>query len=1116
MKRFFQVSAFYALCVLLISSQASAQWVQTNGLNSCSVTALAATATSAGGSILYAATEGGIFASLTNGSSWTNISFGFSGSQANALLVLPGIGSSIPVLLAGTGSGVYRTTNNGNNWVVVYQGNDKDVRAFAASANNVGGYNLFAGTSLGGMYLSRDSGATWQSIKTGLTCTRVFYLAVNSNGTGGSNIFAATDSGVFISTNSGSRWSAVNTGLGSHISIRSLAVNPASGGTTSSLFAGASDGFLFLSTNSGTNWTAANSGLPTGNLACVSALAVSGTNLLAGTTGNGVYLSSNNGASWVAVDSGLANITIQALLVSSSASGTNVFSGTYAGGVFLSTNSGSSWIPANAGLSTGLLTDILSVAVTSNGSGGTNLFAGTYSGDVFLSTNCGTTWAYAGFGLPHGGTGIEGEVTALTSTSTAAGGINLFAGTSGGGGNVYKTTNNGTSWVQVSSGLPGDDVEALSSISNSTGSVYLYAGTARRGVYVSTNNGANWSAANFGLTNPSVYSLTAGPNGKGGTNLYAGMWGGGICLSVDNGATWTPVNNGIGSNNTTHALAVMPNASGGSNVVAGTDNGAYISTDNGTTWIRQTSVWDNYIYGLAVTPNMSGGSVIFAGAGSGIYCSTNSGAAWTAADSGLPSGINVHALTVGLNGKGDTVVFVGAYNGVWRRSLSEMTTPKQPVKPWMSVQSPLGSQSLGQVQFVSKNEGWVVSGGGSLLHTTDAGSTWTIVKPAGTDTVGLNTDNVTGLNPMSFVNPTTGWVIATLGGFQKGGGVVLYKTTNGGATWNKQAVSGWSIGFGGQFVDATHGWIEVVNGTSSSFTYSILRTTDGGAQWTSVFTSSSVLSIPWFVDANNGWAISGMFNVTGTSIIHTTDGGITWGTQLTDNTPGNLSCIRFVDVNNGWVVGDSSKIFHTTNGGSSWTRISNAGIDKSSRVRSLFFLNSSVGWIGGQVTSGSTPPFILHTANAGGTWSVQGGVAWAPPNKSPLQSSPLGMFFVDATTGWMTTYYGDLVKTVTGGEATAVESGDSQRIPTTFALQQNYPNPFNPSTTIRFELRNEGNVTLKVFNTLGQLVATLVDEPKRAGVYQVQWNASGVPSGAYFYRLLTGGFTETRKMIVVK
>jgi hypothetical protein len=92
----------------------------------------------------------------------------------------------------------------------------------------------------------------------------------------------------------------------------------------------------------------------------------------------------------------------------------------------------------------------------------------------------------------------------------------------------------------------------------------------------------------------------------------------------------------------------------------------------------------------------------------------------------------------------------------------------------------------------------------------------------------------------------------------------------------------------------------------------------------------------------------------------------------------------------------------------------------------------------------------------------------------------------------------------------------SPTAPKTFLLEQNYPNPFNPSTTIRYQLPVASEVKLEVYDVLGKKIATLVNERQSAGSYQVVWNASGLSSGTYFYRLQAGTFTQTKKMILVK
>jgi hypothetical protein len=106
-----------------------------------------------------------------------------------------------------------------------------------------------------------------------------------------------------------------------------------------------------------------------------------------------------------------------------------------------------------------------------------------------------------------------------------------------------------------------------------------------------------------------------------------------------------------------------------------------------------------------------------------------------------------------------------------------------------------------------------------------------------------------------------------------------------------------------------------------------------------------------------------------------------------------------------------------------------------------------------------------------------------------------------------------LVMRTTG--ATGTGEGPTP-VPTGIRLDQNYPNPFNPSTTITFSLPRLGAVSLRIFNLLGEEVTTLVTGNRDAGTHTVQWDASGQPSGVYFYRLEAGEFVETRKLVLVR
>ncbi len=98
----------------------------------------------------------------------------------------------------------------------------------------------------------------------------------------------------------------------------------------------------------------------------------------------------------------------------------------------------------------------------------------------------------------------------------------------------------------------------------------------------------------------------------------------------------------------------------------------------------------------------------------------------------------------------------------------------------------------------------------------------------------------------------------------------------------------------------------------------------------------------------------------------------------------------------------------------------------------------------------------------------------------------------------------------------------SKALPAQFELAQNYPNPFNPSTTIKYSIPRSTEyfsvqqTTLKVYDILGREVATLVNKEQKPGNYEIKFNADDLGSGIYFYRLQSGGFTQSRKMILLK
>lgn len=273
-----------------------------------------------------------------------------------------------------------------------------------------------------------DSSIPWVQTDETNTLSSVNELAATPNGTDGTNLFASCSGGMFISSDNGSHWKILPSGYTGY--VWSFAVN----GTD--LFAGSTSNGVFLVTNNGTNWTSVNNGLSDTS---IFALAINGTNLFAGAN-SGVFLSTNNGTNWKKADSGLTG-GVLTFAVSDS----NIFVGNYRG-VFLSSNNGSNWVHVNAGLSDGIVRSLAKI--------NTNLFAGNGDG-LFLSTNNGVNWSLHGFA--H-----DNVVLLVVSDNNIFAVINSssFSGSSASS-QVFHSSNSGTSWKDITTGLENEKVSSL-------------------------------------------------------------------------------------------------------------------------------------------------------------------------------------------------------------------------------------------------------------------------------------------------------------------------------------------------------------------------------------------------------------------------------------------------------------------------------------------------------------------------------------------------------------------------------------------------------------------------------------------------------------------------------
>ena len=299
---------------------------------------------------------------------------------------------------------------------------------------------------------------------------------------------------------------------------------------------------------------------------------------------------------------------------------------------------------------------------------GTNLFAGTSNG-VFLSTNNGTSWGAVDSGLPPN---PLVDVLAVSSASAGGGSTNLFAAVVDAG--IFLSTDNGTSWNAINTGLPDYQygIFALAIIGN-----YLFAGTDEDGVYRSTDNGKSWSAASSGLPHASSYFVPIVAFAVSGTSLFASAGQHGNFLSTDLGTSWIEIDSGIpieaGSSYPTNASCF---AVSGTNLFAGINTvlgggEVFISTNDGANWqVAGNPSYENIEAFALSDTNLFAGTQF-----GGVFLSTNNGAKWTAVNTGWT---NANIVTLAVFGpylfSGNGATAYPSAGGIWRRPLSEMIT----------------------------------------------------------------------------------------------------------------------------------------------------------------------------------------------------------------------------------------------------------------------------------------------------------------------------------------------------------------------------------------------------------------------------------------------------------
>lgn len=412
----------------------------------------------------------------------------------------------------------------------------------------------------------------------------------------------------------------------------------------------------------------------------------------------------------------------------------------------------------------------------------------------------------------------------------------------------------------------------------------------------------------------------------------------------------------------------------------------------------------------------------------------------------------------------------------------EFNTEGSSPSGWLT-QSSQTQKILSSVYFINANEGFAVGTWGTILSTSNGGTTWS--KSEGTyldyydDIIFLKGDPEIGYIFGYHSSAPTGRVL---------------KTTDQGETWDIVGSFADELFYSGFALEDNN---TVVTVGDAGIVY---RSTDGGEEWESENIQNNLFrSITFVNSAESEFGIIVGYNG---KIYRTANKGASW-TSIESPTSNDLRCVHFPSENIGYACGYNGTIIKTTNSGISWSTV-NSGT--TTDLRSIFFSDNNTGYVVGN--SG----LIRKTFNGGNDWGAQ---------SSPTTQYLNSVYFVNSNVGYIVGQNGTVLKTNNGGGTVTFDKQGENALAyistlSKVTLHGNFPNPFNPSTNIKYTLTNNNFVSLKVYNSLGQEVASLVNEMQKPNSYNITFNGSNLSSGIYYYTLNAGDFKETRKIFLLK
>lgn len=626
---------------------------------------------------------------------------------------------------------------------------------------------------------------------------------------------------------------------------------------------------------------------------------------------------------------------------------------------------------------------------------------------------------------------------------------------------LLKSTDEGNTWNQTSFGA---EIRCIYIPYKDT----IMIGSWDKGVYRSFNGGVTWSRVNNGNIYNGIYEIIQLDDGS----VLAGSAGGGVFKTTNWGDLWIPSNTGLPANTQGYRFAKSFCKTIPSCLLVGTTLGIYYSTNNGETWnFKSAGLTDRGINKIVRDEN----EILYAGVdvNSGVYYSNNGGDYWNYL------GLNITTFTLGWDSNSRLYAggsSAGLYRFVfedssWTHIIDQGYNPVEVNHLWITESGNL----------IANTPSW------GLKYTSNGGINWkTINEPAGFYAFETINDSifVVGGTEHVYVSIDTGrtWSITAnyyvFSSFYESANQILYLGTNHASNGICGIYISYNFGFSwellyvfpstafGQMI--TNLYVTSTNQVMlASVAYNfypsgninkLYRSIDNGTTWEIIFEDQYNYVSQIIEDTNFT-----LFVLAGGKLLVSDDEGITWVTKTIPQT----KCLA-PGYNGKLYRAYSNQIYYSQDKGSTWIEANNTGLAGISIYDMLINQNNRI--------------------------------------------------YLATTSG---VYYGEA--------DSIVVSVDKNKPLKTFSLSQNYPNPFNPTTRIKFTIPTppvsspllkgrtmEGFVTLKVYDLLGRQVTTLVNEEKPAGEYEVEFNATTLPSGIYFYQLKAGQFSETKKMILIK